>query len=178
MLDNLLRWAQSQIREARFDPAFVDLGAVVDSVVGQYRVMLDVKEIILETDIARGLHVYGDATLLETIVRNLLGNAIKFTETGCRIRITAATRDGEIVLEVADTGTGMTPAQVAGLFQPDSARSLEGTRGERGTGLGLLLSHDFTLRHGGRLAARSEPGQGSIFILSLPACALTADTFV
>jgi signal transduction histidine kinase len=174
MLDNLLRWAQSQIREVRFEPSFVDLGAVVEAVVSQYRVMLDVKEITLETGIDRGLHVYGDVVLLETIVRNLLGNAIKFSETGCRIRITAATRDGEIVLEVADTGTGMSPAQVSGLFQTDSARSLEGTRGERGTGLGLLLSQDFALRHGGHLSARSTPGQGSVFHLSLPACALTA----
>lgn len=174
LLDNLLRWAQSQIREARFEPAIVDLGELVDRVVGQYRALLAVKEIDLRASVGRGLHVYGDATMLETIVRNLLANAVKFSETGDRIVIDASARDGEIVFEVADTGVGMSNEQIAALFAPDAARSLEGTRGERGTGLGLLLCDEFVRRHEGRIEVRSTAGEGSVFRVVLPACGLVA----
>jgi signal transduction histidine kinase len=174
LLDNLLRWAQSHIREARFEPAFVDLGELVEAVVGQYRALLAMKEIDLRVALGDGLHVYGDATMLETIVRNLLANAVKFSETGDRIAISAEARNGEVVLEVADTGVGMSGEQIARLFDPEAARTLEGTRGERGTGLGLLLCEDFVRRHEGRIEVRSMPGEGSVFCVVLPACGLSA----
>jgi signal transduction histidine kinase len=174
LLDNLLRWAQTQIREDRFAPAIVDLGELVDRVVGQYRALLAVKEIELRANVGRGLHVFGDVTMLETIVRNLLANAVKFSETGDRIAIDALVREGEIVLEVADTGVGMSDEQIARLFARDAAQSLEGTLGERGTGLGLLLCGEFVRRHEGRIEVRSTAGEGSLFRVVLPACGLLA----
>lgn len=174
LLDNLLRWAQSQIRETGFAPAFIDLGELVDGVVEQYRALLASKDIHLRLDIAPGLHIYGDPTMLATVVRNLLANAVKFSETGDRIAITAEARAGEVVLEVADTGVGMEPAQLARLFAADGPRSLEGTHGERGAGLGLLLCDEFVRRHDGRVEVRSTPGEGSVFRVTLPACGLAA----
>ncbi len=174
LLDNLLRWAQSQIRETGFAPAFIDLGELVDGVVEQYRALLASKDIHLRLDIAPGLHIYGDPTMLSTVVRNLLANAVKFSETGDRIAITADSRAGQVVLEVADTGVGMEPAQLARLFAADGPRSLEGTHGERGAGLGLLLCDEFVRRHDGRVEVRSTPGEGSVFRVTLPACGLAA----
>ncbi len=174
LLDNLLRWAQSQTRETGFAPAFLDLGELVTSVVAQYRALLAVKDIELQVDIPPGLHLYGDATMLSTVVRNLLANAVKFSETGDRITLTATSDFGEVALEVADTGIGMTTTQIAGLFSPDAARSIDGTAGERGAGLGLLLCDEFVRRHEGRIEVRSTPGEGSVFRVVLPACGLAA----
>lgn len=174
LLDNLLRWAQSQIRETGFSPTFIDLGQLVTAVVDQYRALLAMKDIRLELALAPGLHVYGDSTMLSTVVRNLLANAVKFSETGDRIAIAAERRDGEVVLEVSDTGVGMEPAQLARLFAADGPRSLEGTHGERGAGLGLLLCEEFVRRHDGRIEVRSTPGEGSSFRVSLPPCGLAA----
>lgn len=174
LLDNLLRWAQSQTREAAFAPVFLDLGELVASVVAQYRALLAVKDIELRVDVPGGLHLYGDATMLATVVRNLLANAVKFSETGDRIAITATTDFGEVALEVADTGVGMTEEQIAALFAPAAARSIDGTAGERGAGLGLLLCDEFVRRHEGRIEVRSTPGEGSLFRVVLPACGLAA----
>ena len=174
LLDNLLRWAQSQTRETGFAPVFLDLGELVASVVAQYRALLAVKDIELRVAVAEGLHLYGDATMLATVVRNLIANAVKFSETGDRIAITASSDFGEVVLEVADTGVGMTGEQIAGLFAPGAARSIDGTAGERGAGLGLLLCDEFVRRHEGRIEVRSTPGEGSVFRVVLPACGLAA----
>jgi signal transduction histidine kinase len=112
--------------------------------------------------------------MLATVARNLWANAVKFSETGDRIAITATTDFGEVALEVADTGVGMTEEQIAALFAPAAARSIDGTAGERGAGLGLLLCDEFVRRHEGRIEVRSTPGEGSVFRVVLPACGLAA----
>jgi two-component system, sensor histidine kinase and response regulator len=110
--------------------------------------------------------------MLLVILRNLVGNAIKFTLPGGSIRIAATTRDSEAEVAVSDTGVGMTPARLADLFKLDRRLSTTGTAGEQGSGLGLLLCRDLVELQGGHLSVRSDVDHGTTFVFSLPVAAL------
>ena len=106
--------------------------------------------------------------MLATILRNLTSNAIKFTAPGGRIDVTGRLDGDRVLVSVADSGVGMSPDAVARLFRPDRRTSTNGTAGERGTGLGLLLCHDVASRLGTTLAVASEVGRGTVFSFTIP----------
>jgi signal transduction histidine kinase len=103
------------------------------------------------------------------VLFNLVSNAVKFTPRGGRIEVRTSLRAGEVVVEVADTGLGLTPEQESRLFQPFSRVHAE-THAARGTGLGLYITKGIVEQHGGRLWCHSDgPGLGTTFSFSLPA---------
>jgi signal transduction histidine kinase len=116
------------------------------------------------------LQVSADRNMLETVVRNLVGNAIKFTPRGGTITLAAAPAEqpDRITLSVSDSGVGMAPAAAAKLFRIETHYSTPGTEQERGSGLGLVICKDMVDRSGGRIWVESQPGEGTTMSFTIP----------
>jgi len=106
--------------------------------------------------------------MLNTVLHNLFGNALKFTGRGNSVTISAIEEGPDLRVAVCDTGIGMDQRTLEGLFRSDSKQSRKGTEGESGTGLGLLICKEFVALHGGRIWAQSAVGEGSTFSFTLP----------
>jgi len=106
--------------------------------------------------------------MVDTVIRNLTSNAIKFTAAEGTVTIDGRNQDGVCEISVSDTGVGMTPEQVDKLFSIGDKNSTKGTGGESGTGLGLLLCKDLLEKCNGSMVVQSKPGKGSTFTITLP----------
>ena len=127
------------------------------------------KNIELTILIPDNLTLTADKDMLKTILRNLISNAIKFTPKCGRIELHAAHGLRQVEIAVRDNGIGMAKKNLDNLFKLDIINSTPGTENEIGTGLGLMLCSDFVKKHGGKIWAESEPGQGSTFKFTMPA---------
>ncbi|HUJ73781.1 MAG TPA: HAMP domain-containing sensor histidine kinase, partial [bacterium] len=128
------------------------------------------KSITITMDIPETLEALGDLEMVKTIVRNLVSNAIKFSPEGTQIRVEGRGSGGVASIAVRDQGIGMSPAAMARLFKigpPNVSKA--GTRGERGTGLGLILCKELATKNHGDIQVESTLGKGSVFTLILPA---------
>ncbi|NYZ17438.1 PAS domain S-box protein [Azospirillum sp. RWY-5-1] len=169
LLDNLLDWTRLQMDRIVFQPEPVRLKPLVQNALDVQSGAAVQKGVALFNTVGNVAAVI-DRAMIGTVVRNLVANAVKFTPAGGRVTVGAGIADeGVVEVSVADTGVGMRPDRLAGLFADGATLSTRGTRGESGTGLGLLLCGDFVKRHGGRLWADSAPGVGSVFRFTVPA---------
>jgi signal transduction histidine kinase len=107
--------------------------------------------------------------MLSVILRNLIVNAVKFSNRGGKVWINAEIKEGSVVVSVKDNGVGMNDEVKRKIFRTDTMYSTYGTEKEMGTGLGLLLCREFIEKHNGRIWVESEPGIGSTFFFSIPA---------
>jgi signal transduction histidine kinase len=106
--------------------------------------------------------------MFDTVVRNLISNAIKFTSPGGKVRVSAELKDENLIeVKISDTGIGMSPTLKNKLFHLSEKTSRQGTEGEPSSGLGLLLSKEFIEKHGGKIWAESEEGVGSTFYFTI-----------
>ena len=173
LLDNLLIWAKSQMEGIRAHPAMLTLFPLTQEirqlVVGQ----AEHKNIDIAVDIPPSLQAYADLDMVMIVLRNLLTNAIKFTNEQGTVRITGSRQEDFVHLKVEDTGVGISEAGQKHLFV-DNNTSTAGTLGEKGTGLGLLLSKDFVEKNGGTIWVESQVNFGTVFTFTLPA---TAEVF-
>ena len=167
LLENLLKWAQSQTGMA-FQPEHVDLTVLLKETIAVMQSSAAAKSLDLGLDCPDNLNLEGDRNMLATVIRNLISNAIKFTAEGGRVRVVAKAVGGDIEIEVSDTGVGMGEKALEKIFRLDIKMTTEGTAHERGSGLGLILCKEFVEKHGGRIWAASEKGQGSRFTVRLP----------
>lgn len=170
MLDNMLLWARSQMKGEH--TLEIEKVSVKHRTLRAFAVLKDVadqKNIKLEDKISENLFVNADKNQAEMVLRNLVSNAIKFTPEGGTISV-SATKDGNMVhISVVDTGVGM-PQEIAdNLFDGNPNSSKAGTKGEKGTGIGLHLSHTFIQNNNGNISVHSKEGEGTTFIVSLPA---------
>lgn len=168
LLDNLLLWARS--RRGALEPVWdtVDLGREVESVADSFAAQSRSKEVTVLTEAPPNLVLTSDADLLRTILRNLIGNAIKFTPTGGSVTVRArATGPNECAIVVEDTGVGMDRERQETLFDLDRVRSRPGTAGETGNGLGLILVRELAHRLGGTISVDSSPGEGTSIAVTL-----------
>lgn len=168
LLENLLEWAQSQSGRIRFNPGEVDLCIRLTDILALMEVQAFKKDIRIYSDLPVRCVVYADAAMLDTVLRNLVSNGIKFTPRQGEIRVAIARKDNHVEVSVSDSGTGIPADHLSKLFMIDSKYSLPGTENEKGTGLGLILCKEFVEKHGGRIWAESEPGKGSTFRFTLP----------
>ena len=129
----------------------------------------DQKGVAVAVEVDDGLTAYADRNMINTVVRNLVNNAVKFTPRGGTVVVSGESRGDMISVTVADTGVGMDEAELSTLFSLQHRNSRAGTNGERGSGLGLILAHDYVKRNRGTLTARSSPGEGSRFTFLVPA---------
>ena len=169
LLENLLQWSQVQRGTIPFNPEFKKLLTVVNESVAIILESANAKHIEIITMIPDGLTVFADINILQTVIRNLVSNAVKFTPKGGKVSLTAKTNDdNSIEISVQDTGIGVSQKQIENLFRIDVQTSRKGTEGEPGTGLGLLLCKEFVEKHAGRIWVESNEGKGSIFNFTLP----------
>ncbi|NVO18562.1 MAG: PAS domain S-box protein [Bacteroidetes bacterium] len=168
LLQNLLEWSSIQQGGVHCDPAYVMLFPLVKEEVQTLEGIASQKNIKIELDISDTFLIKADKNMLKTILRNLISNALKYTYEGGKIMIRAERVDNKVRIRIKDTGTGMTREELDRLFHLNSTKSKPGTKQEKGSGLGLLLCHEFITLHHGIIWAESEPGQGSTFLFELP----------
>ncbi len=168
LLDDILVWALSQSGKLPFEPEEFSLKHSCEEVVEMLKPGADKKSITINIDVAERVIVFADINMLNTILRNLISNAIKFTRKGGNINIFSEQNNPEITISVSDNGTGVSAEILSHLFDNTQKHSLKGTANEKGTGLGLLICKKFVENHNGRIWAESKVGQGSIFKFTLP----------
>jgi signal transduction histidine kinase len=169
LLENLLIWANSQRGSIEFLPKFYNLHKLVEQNISLFTQAARNKEINLVNKVPASCVGYFDYNMINTVVRNLLNNAIKYTRQQGNVSVTAVVSPPFIDVSVSDDGVGMKPETISKLFKIDTvSKSTTGTAGESGTGLGLLLCNEFVKKHAGNIKVQSEPGSGSTFMFSIP----------
>jgi signal transduction histidine kinase len=169
LLGNLLNWARMKQGLIPLNKVVLTLLPIVAESVEMLKESGNKKRIEMDIDISNQLEVFADSNMVQTVIRNLVSNAIKFTPKGGKIKIQAkANVDKSVEVSVTDTGMGMGQAMVDNLFRLDVKTNRVGTEGELSTGLGLLLCKEFVEKHGGRLWVESEEGKGSVFYFTIP----------
>ena len=168
LLDNLLNWASSQSGRIKFNPEYNDINDVIRKPVFMLSALAEKKNISIVTDLKVKNDVFIDLNMINTVIRNLITNAIKFTNVSGLIKLTSNEIDDMIEVTISDNGVGMSQEKLANLFRIDVNQSTLGTANEKGTGLGLILCKEFIEKHGGNIWAESEIGNGSTFKFVLP----------
>ena len=171
LLENLLAWTRLQSDTIKIVPVRVNMEQAVHENAEPYRVAFGQKHIAVNIDVDPLLEAYADKHALDIIIRNLLSNAVKFTPENGMVNISGRKTGDYIEVTIANTGKGIEKEVLEALFKSNANASTQGTHGEPGTGLGLVLCRDFVERNGGSIRASSIPGEGSRFIFTLPAAA-------
>lgn len=167
LLENLLHWARIQTNRIQFQPTYFEMNKAMRNVAEMYRYMAEKKQINLMLQYTDDLIVYGDENMITVVLRNLLHNAIKYTDKLGVVTMEATRQDGQVTVSVTDTGCGLTEEDKKKLFNLEYHFTRKGTSGEEGTGLGLIIIKEFLSYHSSSLKIESSPGEGSRFSFSL-----------
>ena len=168
LLSNLLEWSQAPSGKIEFNPENFDIVAAINEVVELLEDSAKQKSIHLLKTLPDQIIVLGDHLMLKTVLRNLISNAIKFTNLEGAVIISAQETDSNLTVTVSDNGIGIKKEFIDNLFRIESKYSTLGTNKEKGTGLGLILCKELIDKHKGSLEVESEEGHGSVFKFSLP----------
>jgi len=168
LIEDILLWAMSQSGKLPYEPKEFNFKISCDKVVEILKPIADNKNITIKNVQANEIIVFADTNMLNTILRNIISNAIKFTGNGGIIQIDAEQNNSEVTISVSDNGTGISPEILSNLFDITKVHSSKGTANEKGTGLGLLLCKTFVEKHGGRIWVESELDKGSVFKFTIP----------
>ncbi len=168
LLNELLDWTRSQQQRIEFNPKIINLSDQVAGIKEDLSAQSQNKDIVIQTSIDHSLKVFADEYMLNTILRNLISNAIKFSNPREVIIVSAEVNFQTIRISIKDHGIGMDSETLDGLFNLKINNRTKGTSGETGTGLGLVLVKEFVEKHGGQVFVESEMGIGSIFSFTLP----------
>jgi signal transduction histidine kinase/ligand-binding sensor domain-containing protein len=169
LLDNLLSWARSQSGSIEYVPGNIQLSEQLQTSIVLLSAAAGEKNIAVNNFVHRDIIVWADMNLLDACIRNVLSNAVKFSKPEGRIDISAKLAHGHVVLCVQDYGIGIAKQKQEKLFRIDTYSSTLGTKGEEGTGLGLVVVNEFVQINGGRIWIESEPGIGTKVFMSFPA---------
>ncbi len=167
-LDNLLLWSKNQLTGIKANPSPVDLKKIIEGQLKFLRNPIERKSLHLKLEIEENKNLKADKDQLEICLRNLLANAVKFSEIKGQIEINGKTKGKEYRVSVTDHGVGMNAAQLKRLTDLNENMSTPGTFNEKGTGLGILIVRDFMQAHNGKLVIDSTEGKGSSFSLLFP----------
>tara|TARA_R100000027_G_scaffold47114_1_gene35914 strand:- start:8133 stop:10157 length:2025 start_codon:yes stop_codon:yes gene_type:complete len=165
LLENLLTWAQLQRGSMVLEPEELRLEPLLRNCVELFQNSTDQKGIRLEWEVDAGLRVHANARGLETVVRNLIGNAIKYSHSGDQVTVRATRKDDAVLIAVEDTGVGIPEEKLGNLLKLGERNSTLGTDGEKGSGLGLQLCKELIDNLGGELIVESQEGVGSRFVV-------------
>ncbi len=168
LLQNLLVWARMQNGKMRYTPKSVKVDELVSNTLMVISPIARNKEINLKWDVNSDITVTLDSNMIGSVLQNLVTNAIKFTESGGCVTVTAYTESNSLNFIVSDTGVGMDENRLSKLFKIENNSSSRGTDDEVGTGLGLIICKEFVEAHKGKIWAESTQGKGSVFCFSIP----------
>ena len=168
LLDNLLHWAKSQTGELLYKPEKIILSDFILEIIGLQTSLANAKNISLQYSSTEDIEVYTDENILATILRNLISNAVKFTNPEGHINVSATINEHQVEISVADNGVGMSEETIQKIFDPSIKVTSKGTANENGSGFGLVLCREFVEKLDGQLLIESEEGKGSNFKFTLP----------
>ena len=168
LTDNLLSWSMNQSGRLPFKPCVISLHNILSGIIETYQSVAQQKKIHLQLITNENMFIRADRPMFETVIRNLLNNAIKFTPCGGVIILGAEEKNNYTEIWLKDSGTGIPADQLPHLFEISNTKSHYGTEGERGSGLGLLLCKDFIEKNKGNIRVESIVEEGSTFTISIP----------
>lgn len=161
LLENLLLWSSSQRGNIKPNKELNYPYFVVNNSIHLYTQAASEKKITIENIIPKDFSFVFDASLFDTIVRNLVNNAIKFSNEGGKIHISCTPQVNDVLFCICDNGVGMPQEKADNIFNLNSKKTTTGTKGEKGTGLGLMVCYDFVRMHNGKIWFESEVGKGT-----------------
>ncbi len=168
LLENLLTWSKSQSGSIEYSPSKFNLSSLIEVNINLNQVPAEKKGVILASNTDEEMFAYGDREMINTVIRNLINNAVKFSNAGGTVEVEVHKRDRFFEVVVNDQGIGISEEDIDKLFHIDQQYKSTGTAGETGTGLGLVLCMDFVEKNGGEIWCKSEEGKGSSFHFTLP----------
>ena len=168
LLENLLLWTKSKITALKPSIKMVEAKELIEKTVMVLQPSAEKKGISLTTELSKAGSITADSNMISTAVRNLVSNAIKFTQAGGEIKVICSTSSEETVIEVHDNGVGISEENIRKLLDAEEHFTTYGTDHEKGSGLGSKLVLGFIRSHGGQLSIESKPGNGSVFRISIP----------
>lgn len=168
LVDDLMDLSRLESKRVALDLQPVDVGRLVHHVLDKMKPLADTSQLALSRSVPAGLIVPADSDRLEQVLTNLVDNALKYTPPGGRIEVRAVAANGEVAVEVADTGRGIPPEDLPHVFDRFYRVDRSRTRGSGGTGLGLAIAKHIVEAHGGRISVRSRRDEGTTFEFTLP----------
>lgn len=171
LLQNLLEWATTSKNLNKFDDETIELSQIVAGNIIFFKSSADIKSIKMVFNEGKQTYILGNVNMIETIVRNLVSNAIKFTPKDGTITITSEKVLQKVRLTVSDTGQGIKQETINSLFEFETNKSTRGTNGEAGSGLGLVLCKEFVSSNNGVMKIESHEGGGTKVIVEFPSIA-------
>ena len=168
LIENILAWAHTQSNKKRFNPVRVNLANLVGQEIENSNLAVKLKKISLSHSIPERFMVRADLNMSQSIIRNLISNAIKFTNTGGSIAISARETDPYIEIKIRDGGIGISRNVQPELFKKGATDLFSGNGNEKARGFGLVICKEFVEIQGGSIRVESQPGKGSSFFFTLP----------
>ncbi len=170
LLENLLEWSRLQRGRIEYQPTKLNLWQLAEQNVDLLAVNAENKGVVLKNEIPTDIFVYADANMLDTVIRNLISNALKFTPKDERVTLGAELRDNLVEVWVMDTGIGISQENVNKLFKIEVHHTTRGTKNEQGSGLGLIICKEMVEKNGGRIWIESELGKGTTVKFTVSDC--------
>lgn len=168
LLENLLTWSRIQRNMIEYTPQQMDLKQIVLRCIALFGTKAEQKQITLTNSVQESVMIWADFNMLDTVIRNLVSNALKFTYSHGQVEISVQQNQEYAEVSVSDSGIGIEPQHLSKLFQTEVKYKRLGTAQEKGTGLGLILCKEFVERNGGKIWVHSKIDKGSTFTFSIP----------
>jgi PAS domain S-box-containing protein len=168
ILQNLLDWSRSQTGMIKYCPTQINLKSLIEENIENFNLQTANKKIDMHSNLKDDLIILADRNMIDTVLRNLLSNSVKFTHKNGKVAVSIIKLPNEIIMSVKDTGVGINKEKIEKLFTIENSLSMPGTEKEQGTGLGLKLCKEFTERMGGRIWVESAEGKGCEFNFTIP----------
>lgn len=168
MLDSLVEWARIKYASEAFTPSKIRLGEFVHKVLSILNKNATANNIQIDNEIGNGIFVFADDKMLLCILQNIVLNSIKHTPSGGKVTLSAKRSEDKIIVDIKDTGIGMSKEMQENLFTPQMEKLSNVRKENKGAGIGLLLVKGFIEKHGGKIWVESEVGRGSDFKFTIP----------
>jgi signal transduction histidine kinase len=168
ILEEILEWAKTQRDSTSINPRQINIHELIDEILDSLSITAANKRIEFIKVIPEDTCIYADKNMSTIVFRNILSNAIKFSFPEGKISITSHSVSGKTSISIQDFGVGIPPNELSSLLSNSFKSSRQGTLGEKGTGLGLLLSRELIFKNNGTIEVESEPGKGTTFKITLP----------